>query len=139
MEANARKAQENHLRQMARQLGLTLTKSRRRDPEAPDYGTYQLIPQAGLPGTPWSDRLPDLAAVKEWLTDTPPGCAHCGATARGYARDARGNRLCHVSDQEGGPDCYRRVTVWHEPLGTLAAARVYPDGVQDIRRFSSCQ
>jgi hypothetical protein len=37
------KIRENRLRRMAQRQGLTLQKSRRRDPRAIDYGTYMLI------------------------------------------------------------------------------------------------
>lgn len=37
------KIRENRLRSMARRQGLTLAKSRRRDPRALDYGTYCLL------------------------------------------------------------------------------------------------
>ncbi len=37
------KARENRLRRMAERRGLTLRKSRRRDPGALDYGAYWLI------------------------------------------------------------------------------------------------
>jgi hypothetical protein len=37
------KVRENRLRRMAERQGLALHKSRRRDPLALDYGTYQLV------------------------------------------------------------------------------------------------
>lgn len=37
------KVRENRLRRMAERQGLRLVKSRRRDPQAVDYGTYGLI------------------------------------------------------------------------------------------------
>ena len=37
------KVRENRLRRAAQRQGLTLTKSRRRDPRATDYGTYMLV------------------------------------------------------------------------------------------------
>src|SRR5437870_3622496 len=37
------KVRENRLRRMAERRGLTLEKSRRRDPQAPDFGRYMLI------------------------------------------------------------------------------------------------
>lgn len=39
----AEKIRENRLRRMAERQGLQLQKSRRRDPRALDYGTYQLV------------------------------------------------------------------------------------------------
>jgi hypothetical protein len=40
---SAEKARKNRIRRMARRQSLELVKSRRRDPQAWDYGTYQLI------------------------------------------------------------------------------------------------
>jgi len=37
------KIRENRLRRAAQRQGLALTKSRRRDPRATDYGTYMLV------------------------------------------------------------------------------------------------
>jgi hypothetical protein len=37
------KIRENRLRRMAQRQGLMLSKSRRRDPRATDYGTYMLV------------------------------------------------------------------------------------------------
>jgi hypothetical protein len=48
----------NRLRRAAQRQGLTLSKSRRRDPRATDYGTYQLGGRA----------LADLDAVEEALS-----------------------------------------------------------------------
>lgn len=39
----AEKVRENRLRRAAARQGLILEKSRRRDPQAWDYGTYQLV------------------------------------------------------------------------------------------------
>jgi len=39
----AEKVRENRLRRAAARQGLRLEKSRRRDPRALDYGTYQLV------------------------------------------------------------------------------------------------
>lgn len=39
------KIRENRLRRAAQRQGLTLTKSRRRDPRATDYGKYMLVDQ----------------------------------------------------------------------------------------------
>ena len=39
------KVRENRLRRAAQRQGLALTKSRRRDPRATDYGTYMLVDQ----------------------------------------------------------------------------------------------
>jgi hypothetical protein len=42
-ETNADKIRENRLRRMAERQGLQLQKSRRRDPRATEFGTYQLV------------------------------------------------------------------------------------------------
>jgi hypothetical protein len=48
---NAEKVREDRLRRMAGRQGLRLEKSRRRDPRALDYGTYQLVNvRTGEPG-----------------------------------------------------------------------------------------
>jgi hypothetical protein len=66
-------------------------------------------------------------------------CAHCGRASGGHkeaiVRDASGRStpLCHPS-QHDLPDCYRRVTVYGEPLGVLRGLTEQPVGVQDIRK-----
>jgi hypothetical protein len=42
-QTSAAKVKENRLRRMAARQGLRLEKSRRRDPRALDYGTFQLV------------------------------------------------------------------------------------------------
>lgn len=42
-EEQAEKVRENRLRRMAERQNLQIMKSRRRDPRATDYGTYQII------------------------------------------------------------------------------------------------
>ena len=67
-------------------------------------------------------------------------CAHCGLVAGdlagGYAgvSDADGKlaRVCHPN-ATGRPDCYRRITVYREPLGALLDADPKPDGLADRR------
>jgi hypothetical protein len=131
MEANSR-TREIRLRRAAARQGLVLSKSRRRDPRASDFGTFRLTPRTGLFGSPWDGVLPSLDEVEDWLVNAGRCCEHCGRTAAGYARDAAGNRLCHTG--EGGPDCFRRVTVYGEPLGILDGTSDLPKGVADIRR-----
>jgi hypothetical protein len=46
------KARENRLRRMAARQGLTLSRSRRRDSYAPDYGMYWLTRASGQRATP---------------------------------------------------------------------------------------
>jgi hypothetical protein len=66
-------------------------------------------------------------------------CAHCGLTAGnlagGYAgvRGPDGSlvRVCHPNDPSR-PDCYRRVTIWAEPLGTLRGRSPLPPGITGI-------
>ena len=48
------KVRENRLRRMAARQGYTLTRTRRRDPRATDYGTYHLVPARGKPIGPLS-------------------------------------------------------------------------------------
>lgn len=66
-------------------------------------------------------------------------CGHCGQQcgdqAGGHATvtAAPGNPVpvCHPDDP-ARPDCYRRVTVYAEPLGALLAADPKPAGVTGI-------
>jgi hypothetical protein len=60
---NAEKVRENRLRQWAKDQGYELHKSRRRDPRAKDYGTYQLVPARGKPRD-----FPDIDAVEKFLS-----------------------------------------------------------------------
>jgi len=48
------KVRENRLRRMAARQGLRLTRTRRMDPLAIDYGTYHLVPAKGKPLGPFS-------------------------------------------------------------------------------------
>jgi hypothetical protein len=59
----AEKVRENRLRQWAKDQGYELHRSRRRDPRAKDYGTYQLVPAKGKPKD-----LPDIDAVEKFLS-----------------------------------------------------------------------
>ena len=63
-------------------------------------------------------------------------CAHCGqetgVTYGTITLHVGVVKLCHTG-YEGRPDCYRRVTVYHEPLGILKDVNPVPDGVKDIR------
>lgn len=59
-------------------------------------------------------------------------CGHCGrpgATAR-----AAGVDLCHPDDP-ALPDCYRRVTVYAEPVGALLFVEPGPAGTEAIMRL----
>lgn len=68
-----------------------------------------------------------------------PDCAHCaeplpyphvgGVPGRGPVGETVG--VCHPDDPLR-PDCYRRVTVYLEPLGALAGVRPLPAGVRDL-------
>jgi hypothetical protein len=62
------KIRENRIRRMAERQGLTIRKSRRRDPRAVDYGKYWVFEAAtdvlvagGQPGL-------NLDGVEDWLT-----------------------------------------------------------------------
>jgi hypothetical protein len=59
------KARENRLRRMAGRQGYTLTKSRRRDPLAADYGLWWITNERGTLQT--SKRGIDLDAAEAWL------------------------------------------------------------------------
>jgi hypothetical protein len=59
-------------------------------------------------------------------------CGHCGRT--GASAWAPGVHLCHTDDPSR-PDCYRRVTVYAEPVGALLAADPVPWGVGGILRL----
>lgn len=45
----AERVRENRLRRMAARQGYQMHKTRRIDPRAKDYGTYQLVPEKGKP------------------------------------------------------------------------------------------
>ena len=66
------KVRENRLRRKADRMGLRLLKSRRRDPDAIDFGLYALV-TVDVGGTihpegPISPYVLDLDGVEEWLT-----------------------------------------------------------------------
>jgi hypothetical protein len=66
-------------------------------------------------------------------------CGHCGQTCGDYAagrggvtaQDGSWVHLCHPNDP-ARPDCYRRVTVYREPLGALRAITGKPAGIKEI-------
>jgi hypothetical protein len=53
--SNVEKVREDRLRRMAERQGLTLQKSRRRDPRATDYGLYRLLNAATGAPPQWAD------------------------------------------------------------------------------------
>jgi hypothetical protein len=63
------KVRENRLRRMAKRRGYILRKSKRRDPEALDFGRYWLIdPSCG--GSVYSDEWGvELDAIEAWLNE----------------------------------------------------------------------
>ena len=64
------KVRENRLRRMARRQGLSLLKSRRRDPLAIDYGGYMLVDSTSNSVVMGGDPFPHSATVDEveaWL------------------------------------------------------------------------
>ena len=68
--STSEKVRENRLRRMAERQGLVLSKSRRRDPHALDYGEYYLA-DADTNHLIAGDRhqpLPDMDAVEAFLT-----------------------------------------------------------------------
>ena len=66
----SKKVRENRLRRMAKRRGLVLTKSRRRDPRAYDFGGYMLVDFNGrvVAGTAPHDFALDLDDVESFLT-----------------------------------------------------------------------
>ena len=62
------KIRENRLRRMASRQGYVLTKSRRRDPRAVDYGGYFLA-DANTSRLETSEHGMDLDEVEAYLTD----------------------------------------------------------------------
>ena len=61
------KSRENRVRRMAQRQGLTLVRSRTRDPVALDYGKYQLQACDGEPADIDSKCDVTLAEIEEWL------------------------------------------------------------------------
>ena len=63
------KVRENRLRRMAERQGLTITKSRRRDPRATDYGIYWIADARTnlLHKGPYQDGFRDLDEVEAFL------------------------------------------------------------------------
>jgi hypothetical protein len=70
-ESVAAKTRENRLRRMADRQGFVLRKSRRRDPQALDFGTYQLVDLDNDivlgDGAVFSGFGCDLDEIEEWL------------------------------------------------------------------------
>jgi len=64
------KVRENRLRRAAERQGLALSKSRRRDPRALDYGTYTLTDLATREIV--SDKKSDLDDIERYLTSDEP-------------------------------------------------------------------
>jgi hypothetical protein len=65
------KIRENRLRRMAERQGLAVRKSRRRDPNAWDFGTYQIVePRRNflVLGSQTGGYGESLDSVEEWLT-----------------------------------------------------------------------
>lgn len=68
-------------------------------------------------------------------------CAHCGQECGGREAgigsvpDGKGGSVpvCHPDDPQR-PDCYRRITVYAEPLGALISPFALPRGIEGIRR-----
>lgn len=67
----------------------------------------------------------------EQVNEPERRCGHCGRAGAGAW--AAGARLCHT-DNPALPDCYRRVTVWAEPVGALMALDPKPAGIDGIIR-----
>jgi hypothetical protein len=69
-------------------------------------------------------------------------CAHCGLVCGGFAGGFGGisdsRAVCHPNDTTR-PDCYRRITVYQEPVGILIDVNPKPAGITDIRPCPECQ
>ena len=74
---------------------------------------------------------PIMDALNRRFPLPPRVCGHCGRDGAGAS--AYGVPLCHTDDP-GLPDCYRRVTVYHEQLGALRVLEPLPAGVEGIVR-----
>lgn len=57
-------------------------------------------------------------------------CAHCGRELRGYG-EVEGKPVCHPGEAADSPDCYRRITVYREPIGILKEFEDRPQGVEE--------
>jgi hypothetical protein len=67
--SNPEKVREDRLRRMAERQGLTLQKSRRRDPRATDYGLYRLLDaKTGAPASVGDTFRLSLDEIEETLT-----------------------------------------------------------------------
>lgn len=95
------------------------------------------IDERGL--TPWlREQEARMLAMAKALDGTRT-CAHCGQVCGDYeggygavtADDGTLLPLCHPN-APGRPDCYRRVTVYHESLGALLDADPKPDRISGI-------
>jgi hypothetical protein len=64
------KIRENRLRRMAERQGLRLRKSRRRDPRALGYGTYDLVQDSDNHMV--SPEQMTLDEIEQWLTSDHP-------------------------------------------------------------------
>jgi hypothetical protein len=62
---------------------------------------------------------------------SPEACHHCGRPRNGYG-SIGGQVVCHPSGTSG-PDCYRRVLIYREPLGRLKGVDPLPSGVSGFR------
>ena len=90
------------------------------------------MPKAGE-GMTWDDSLPTRT------------CDHCGQQCYNYEGgyggghvlahlgDRRSYNLCHPND-ETRPDCFRRVTIYQEPMGALAGISPKPAGIEKIQK-----
>lgn len=88
---NTDKIRENRLRRMAERQGFRVTKSRRRDPRAVDYGLYNIIDpelNAVIAGVGLRDHSMTLGDVEEWLTsdkrESRQSTVHAAVTKREF-------------------------------------------------------
>lgn len=55
-------------------------------------------------------------------------CAHCGEKLQGHATVGEAT-VCHPGNPSLFPDCYRRISLYGEPLSVLRDVRPLPCGV----------
>lgn len=97
------KVRENRLRAMAKRRGRELSKSRRRDPYALDYGRWTIIERDGSERTE-----PDLDAVEAYLREVPRIEVELCRVGREYRESHGANRdvlgpLVHEANEAGMP------------------------------------
>jgi hypothetical protein len=101
------KVEENRLRRIAERQGLRLTKSRRRDPLAADFGTFTVADAAT--GTVLHVDL-DVDSTAKWLDEHPVGGehhVHDASTNETLRRATRSERIEALADEYTPASRYR--------------------------------